>query len=244
MDFDVVPRADSKKMDERNIPTTVFEIIGPNGSLGEWMASDWISDPAMVEALWRYYAQQMGSRDMANSIIGRLNQPQAVEIQGKQFSFVMRAERVWMPFSLTLLTATNSYYAGTEIPKDFRSRVLVQNPSTKEKRETEIYMNSPLRYGGLTFYQYQMGADDLSRQAGGTPFSVLQAVRNPSWLTPYIGCFLVALGLVIQFMSHLIKFLSRGNPAARGAVAGGPASNGEAKNGRASKRTLQETVRK
>jgi len=52
------------------------------------------------------------------------------------------------------------------------------------------------------------------------------------------------LGLVIQFMSHLIKFLSRSNPATLGAVSGGAATNGEAKNGRASKRALQETVRK
>jgi len=34
-------------------------------------------------------------------------------------------------------------------------------------------------------------------------------VRNPSWLTPYIGCTMVALGLVIQFMSHLVGFLSK-----------------------------------
>jgi hypothetical protein len=34
-------------------------------------------------------------------------------------------------------------------------------------------------------------------------------VRNPSWLTPYVGCIVVAGGLVIQFMIHLVGFLAR-----------------------------------
>jgi len=156
---------------------------------------------------------------------------------------VMRPERIYLPFSLTLLKATHSVYAGTEIPKDFRSRVRLQNPKTKEDRETEIFMNSPLRYSGLTFYQYQMDAGDVARQQGRVASSVLQVVRNPSWLTPYIGCFLVAAGLVIQFMSHLIKFLSRRKPAAPSATNRSPV-NGTAKTARSGKRGLQETVRK
>jgi hypothetical protein len=34
-------------------------------------------------------------------------------------------------------------------------------------------------------------------------------VHNPSWLTPYFACVLVAVGLTIQFLSHLIPFLKR-----------------------------------
>ena len=147
-----------------------------------------------------------------------------------------------MPFSLTLRKATHSVYPGTDIPKDFRSRVQLQNPKTGENREVEIFMNSPLRYGGLTFYQYQMDAGDVARQAGRVASSVLQVVRNPSWLTPYIGCFLVALGLVVQFLSHLVKFLSRRKPAAQNVATGGSALNGAAKH--AGKRSLEETVRK
>jgi hypothetical protein len=243
MNFDVLPRADSKKMDERNVPTTVIEIIGPGGSLGDWVASDWVSDPAMVEALWLGYAREYGAQ-MAENITSHLNQQQAVQINGKQFSFVMRPEQTRMPFSLTLLKATHSVYPGTDIPKDFRSHVRLHNPKTGENREVDIYMNSPLRYGGLTFYQYQMDAGDFARQAGRVPSSVLQAVRNPSWLTPYIGCLLVAAGLVIQFMSHLVKFLSRRKPVEQRVAAGASAINGETKNGRTQKRALQETVRK
>jgi cytochrome c biogenesis protein ResB len=41
-------------------------------------------------------------------------------------------------------------------------------------------MNHPLRYGGYTYYQYQMDAGSRSpQQAGRTPSSVLSVVRNP-----------------------------------------------------------------
>ena len=121
----------------------------------------------------------------------------------------MRPTQYPEPFSLTLLKATHTTYAGTDIPKDFRSRVRIDNAQTGEKREVEISMNHPLRYGGLTFYQYQMDAGQVAQQAGRTPSSVLQVVRNPSWLTPYIGCAMVGAGLVIQFMFHLVGFVSK-----------------------------------
>jgi ResB-like family protein len=240
--FDFIYRPDTKTMDTRNVPTAVVEIIGPNGSLGDWVISDWISDPTMIGVLWKSYAEQVGPQ-MAESIVQRINQPQSIQINGKTFEFLLRPERVYMPFSLTLVKATHSVYPGTEIPKDFRSRVRLQNPKTGENRETEIFMNSPLRYSGLTFYQYQMDAGDMVRQEGRVASSVLQVVRNPSWLTPYIGCFLVALGLVIQFMSHLVKFLSRRKTATQPATNGAPV-NGAAKLARSNKRMAQEAVRK
>ena len=240
--FDFVSLPDTKKMDERNIPTAVFEIIGPSGSLGNWVASDWVSDPEMLDVLWQSYRRDMGP-DMANSIISHASQPQSVEANGKQFSFFLRPQRVWMPYSLTLLKATHSVYVGSDTPKDFRSRVRLQNPKTGEDREVEIFMNSPLRYEGQTFYQYQMNAGEMARAQGQAATSVLMVVRNPSWLTPYIGCLLVAAGLVIQFLSHLVKFLSRRKPAGQNAGTGGPATNGSLKK-HSEKRTLEETARK
>jgi hypothetical protein len=64
-------------------------------------------------------------------------------------------------------------------------------------------MNSPLRYQGLTYYQYQMAA------SGPVKSSTLQVVRNPSWLTPYLACLLVGAGLTWQFLSHLVGFLKQ-----------------------------------
>jgi hypothetical protein len=207
-DFDFSPAAETKNPDEKNIPTALIEITGANGSLGNWVVSGWASDDEVVEMIRQNYGQQVGA-PMAEKITGRLTQAQSIEAGGKKFTFALRPERVYFPFSLELLKATHTVYEGTEIPKDFRSRIRLRNPRTDEDREVEISMNHPLRYAGLTFYQYQMDAGQAARQAGRAPLSVLQIVRNPGWLTPYIGCALVALGLVIQFMFHLLGFLSK-----------------------------------
>jgi ResB-like family len=208
LNFDFHEVAETKTMDDKNVPTALVEIAGANGSLGDWIVSDWTADDAMVQALEQGYVQQMGA-DMTAKIIARLVEPQSVFAGGKNFTFALRPERIIHPFSLTLLKATHSIYAGTDIPKDFRSRVRLQNPQTGENREVEIHMNAPLRYDGLTFYQYQMDASEAAREAGRAPSSVLQVVRNPSWLTPYLGCALVAAGLVTQFLFHLVGFISK-----------------------------------
>jgi hypothetical protein len=208
LNFDFHSAPEVKTMDDRNVPTAVIELIGANGSLGEWVVSDWTSDGEMIAALQQSYAQQLGAQ-MTQKIIGDLTQPQFIFAGGKQFTFALQPQLVHLPFSLKLLKATHTVYEGTDIPKDFRSLVQLQNPQTGENRQVEISMNHPLRYAGLTFYQYQMTAGEAAQQAGVTPSSVLQVVRNPSWLTPYIGCAMVAAGLVTQFMYHLVGFVSK-----------------------------------
>ena len=206
--FDFHQVAETKTMDDKNVPAAEIEIAGANGSLGDWIVSDWTDDGEMIAALRQSYAQQLGA-DMAQKIIGDLTQPQSVFADGKKFTFALQPQRIYFPFSLELLKATHTIYEGTDIPKDFRSRVQLQNPRTGENREVEISMNHPLRYAGLTFYQYQMDAGEAAREAGRAPSSVLQVVHNPGWLTPYIGCALVAAGLVTQFMFHLVGFISK-----------------------------------
>jgi len=206
--FDFVQRPESKTTDARDVPTALIELVGSSGSLGNWIVSDWTVDVPLVAAVKASYVSQVGAQ-MAEQIIGQLTAPQSVTIGGRQFTFALRQMRYYNPFSLTLLKATHTVYPGTDIPKDFRSRVRIGNPQAGENREVEIYMNNPLRYAGLTFYQYQMDAGQATQEAGRAPSSVLQVVRNPSWLTPYLGCAMVAIGLVIQFTMHLVGFVSK-----------------------------------
>jgi hypothetical protein len=205
--FDFKQAENVKAMDQRNVPTAVLEFLTPTGSLGAWVASDWAGDASLIEAVRNSYAPMGAS--MAQGIAARLAAPQIFTVGGRQFTVTMRPARVRFPFSLTLLKATHTVYPGTDIPKDFRSRVILDNPESHENREVEISMNHPLRYGGYTFYQYQMDAGQTAQMAGRTPTSVLQVVRNPSWLTPYIGCAMVGAGLLIQFMYHLVGFVTK-----------------------------------
>jgi hypothetical protein len=104
-----------------------------------------------------------------------------------------------------LIKFSHDRYVGTEIPKNFSSRLKLTTPDGRDDREVLIYMNNPLRYAGLTFYQ-----------AGyeGEHTTVLQVVRNPSWQIPYFACGLMTLGLLVQFCIHLAGFVSKRRPAA------------------------------
>ena len=204
LDFDFAEATEVKSSDQRNVPTAILELRTENGSLGEWVASGWSGDESVIANIQSQYAQTIGP-EMGHSIATKLTTPQTVTVNGQTYTFLMRPVQVRHDFSLTLLKATHTVYPGTDIPKDFRSRVRISG----ENREVEISMNHPLRFGGYTFYQYQMAAGEMVSKSGGTPFSVLQVVRNPGWLTPYIGCSMVALGLVVQFLFHLMKFISR-----------------------------------
>ncbi len=136
-------------------------------------------------------------------LVSGLLRPQTFTHEGRSYEIAMRPKRHYTPYGLTLLDLRHDVYPGTDIPKNFSSRVRIENPVSGEKREVLIYMNSPLRYQGLTYYQYQMAA------RGPVKSSTLQVVRNPGWLTPYLACILVGVGLTWQFMAHLIGFLKQ-----------------------------------
>ena len=208
LNFDFHYSPDVKTMDSKNTPTVLIELLGTQGSLGTWAVSDYSGDAGVVQQVQESYIAEVGA-EMAHTIVRDLVAPQSIEINDRKFTFLMRPMQIRHPFSLTLLKATHTVYPGTDIPKDFRSRVRIDNAQTGERREVEISMNHPLRYGGYTFYQYQMSAGELVERAGQTPYSVLSVVRNPGWLTPYVGCGMVGVGLIIQFLKHLTGFVSK-----------------------------------
>jgi hypothetical protein len=163
-----IPMALTYKQDERNLPAAYVELLGPEGSLGTWLVS-----PQLIE-------------------------PQTFDYAGRTWRIALRFERNYKPYALTLLKFSHDRYAGTDIPKNFSSRVRLTTPDGTDDREVLIYMNNPLRYAGLTFYQ--AGFDNNDRT------TVLQIVRNPSWTLPYIACTLMMAGLLIQFGISLFAF--------------------------------------
>lgn len=150
-----------------------------------------------------------GEQSIGTWLTSAILNSQTVRHEDKTFDLALRFRRYYESFSLTLLKATHEKYKGTENPKNFSSRVRLKNKATNEDREVLIYMNHPLRYGGLTFYQHQMAADEAAVQQGHIPNSTLQVVRNPTWLTPYLACLMVGAGLLVQFLTHLVSFLRK-----------------------------------
>jgi hypothetical protein len=177
------------EMNRMDMPSAIVEIVTNQASLGTFLVSGWV------------------------------DQPQSFTYNGLSYELLLRQERYYLPFSLHLIEFRHDKYPGTDIPKNFSSRVRLQNLENHEDREVLIYMNNPLRYAGETFYQASFDPDDHG--------SVLQVVRNPTWLTPYFSCVLVATGLLIQFLSHLIPFLKRrlASPGSAGVSSAGGVVN-------------------
>lgn len=129
-----------------------------------------------------------------------LGAPQSFTVDGKSYRLAIRPRRIYYPYSLFLKKFSHDIYPGTDIPKNFSSLVHIDNKANGESRDALIYMNHPLRYAGSTFYQASFAENDT--------VSIFQVVQNPAWLTPYIACLLVALGLCIQFAMHLAEFIA------------------------------------
>ena len=139
-----------------------------------------------------------------------IDEPQRFEHNGHNYWIAMRLERFYRPYSIELIKFTHERHPGTEVPSRFASRVRLKNPQTNEDREVVISMNQPLRYGGETFYQASFSNDDRT--------SILQVVRNPGWLLPYVACAMVGAGLIWQFVSHLARSRRRNDSNAVSAV--------------------------
>jgi ABC-type transport system involved in cytochrome c biogenesis permease subunit len=174
------------KSDTRNLPSAYVELSGTDGPIGTWLVSTMLDDP------------------------------QTFTHAGRTWKMTLRFARHYKPYSLTLLKFSHDRYAGTEIPKNFSSRIRLTTPDGRDDREVLIYMNNPLRYAGLTFYQAGFENNDRT--------TILQVVRNPSWLMPYIACIVMTLGLLIQFGIHLFGFVTRRRTSAAAAATTSPAN--------------------
>lgn len=124
--------------------------------------------------------------------------PQKFEHNGKPYEIAMRFTRTYYPFWIELLDFTHDRYPGTNIPKNFSSQVNVVDMETNEKRQALIYMNHPLRYAGLTFFQSGFDNNDTT--------TILQIVRNPVWTLPYWAVLLVGVGMTVQFIIAILNF--------------------------------------
>ncbi len=173
--LDAAPQPVTYKQDATNNPSAYVELVAPEGSIGTFLVST------------------------------ALTVPQSFTNAGRTWKITLRPKRIYRPLSLTLMKFNHDRYAGTDIPKNFSSRIHLKTPDGRDDRDVVIYMNNPLRYAGLTFYQAGFANNDMT--------TVLQVVRNPSWLLPYVACSVMTAGLLIQFGIHLVGFVKRRRPA-------------------------------
>ena len=144
-----------------------------------------------------------GSRCLGTWIVStQIPESQPVtSADSRHWELALRLRREYKPFSLTLRDFQRNLYPGTTIAKDYSSFVTLTEKGLEQGRDVRIWMNHPLRHAGYTFYQSSFINNDTT--------TILQVVRNPSWLIPYIACVVMTLGLVIQFGIHLTGFIAK-----------------------------------
>jgi hypothetical protein len=147
------------------------------------------------------FKKQSTGESLGTYLVSILLNPQELTVDGKTYEVSLRFKRTYKPYTLHLLKFSHDLYVGTDTPKNFSSLVRLDDPTRDEQREVLIYMNEPLRYRGETFYQ--------SSFLPGDKGTILQVVRNPGWLMPYIACAMVSLGMIFHFGLHLVGFLRR-----------------------------------
>jgi len=183
------PAKHTTRMDDEDKPAALLRLVSAQGPIGEWTVSTWMNKFPFADNLQSELGDLLGTS---------LSKPQEFSYAGRTYQIALRAVRYYKPYTITLREFTHDVYAGTDIPKNFASRIHLTDAAAGEDRDILIYMNNPLRYRGETFYQASFKPDDRA--------TVLQVVQNPFSPTPYLACVMVGAGLLIQFLTHLFGF--------------------------------------
>jgi hypothetical protein len=115
-----------------------------------------------------------------------------VTIGDKVYQIALRKKLRELPFTIQLIDFEKSVYPGTQMAKEYQSRVRLQDGDSLW--ESVISMNEPLRYKGYSFYQ-----SSFIQTAEGQ-ISVLAVVKNSGRSFPYIASVAICIGLIL----HLI----------------------------------------
>jgi hypothetical protein len=116
-----------------------------------------------------------------------------VSTKDRSFAMWLAHTAYPLPARIRLVDFKAEYYPGSDVPRSFESSVLLADGQTM--RGAVISMNHPLRYKGYTFYQSAYGTD-----TGGQTYSVLQVVKNPGRVLPYLASFVILAGLAAQVL--------------------------------------------
>jgi hypothetical protein len=177
------------RMDDENKPAALIEVASGKQIIGDWTVSTWLTKRPWCMSLNEQFGALLGVP---------IDGPQSFTWAGRNYEIALRPVRYYKPYTITLMEFKHDVYAGTDIPSNFSSRIHLNDPTRGEDRDVLIRMNSPLRYGGESYYQASFEPGDK--------VSILQVVHNPAAVIPYVACSLMGIGLLAQFLTHLFGF--------------------------------------
>ncbi|MEZ0274672.1 MAG: cytochrome c biogenesis protein ResB [Roseimicrobium sp.] len=131
--------------------------------------------------------------------------PWTVTIGDEAYGVGIGRRQYRLPFEVKLEKFVRETHPGTAQARKFSSHVTVIRDGKSE--EKIINMNEPLRFGGFAFFQSSF--DMEAAQRGGQQSSMFQVASNPSDHWPLISLFAAMLGLAMNLIWHLVKFLKQ-----------------------------------
>ena len=164
------------------------------------------TDASQIEDIASAYVQLLKKKTnepLGTFLVTSLLKDQPVEVDGKTYDIALRNKRIYKPFTIKLNEVRKDDYLGTNIPQNYSSNIQLVNPVQNVDRSIKIWMNNPLRYAGETYYQ--SGYHEM----GDRKMTTLAVVTNMGWMIPYVGCMIVATGMLVHFSITLIRFLRR-----------------------------------
>ena len=138
---------------------------------------------------------------MLSSLFDSTPRVDTVTVNGTNYDISLRFKRIYFDYTITLKEFQKNDYVGTDRARDYSSFIVVNDPDRETTFDYRIWMNNPMRYAGKTFYQQSF--------LQGNQGTVLQVVDNVGWMTPYVACMMVVVGMLFHFGQTLLRFLHR-----------------------------------
>lgn len=128
-------------------------------------------------------------------------EPFTVKTGDVSYTLALSRMKWKLPFAIRLNDFQRELHPGTMKAKKYTSHVTKITNGREEPKV--VTMNVPVRDQGYVVYQASFSQGTSGEQ------SVFTVASNPSDQWPLWSCVAVAIGLVIHFMMHLVRFLSR-----------------------------------
>jgi hypothetical protein len=132
----------------------------------------------------------------------RAQEPFTVKVGDISYAISLSRMKWKLPFAIRLNDFVRELHPGTMKAKKFTSHVTKISSDGKEEPKV-VTMNVPVRDQGYVVYQASFSEGSSGEQ------SVFTVVTNPSDQWPLWSCVAVAIGLIITFLGHLVRFLKR-----------------------------------
>lgn len=156
-----------------------------------------------IPALYLALEDKQTGETREEIVWGGSMEPLVYQSGGENWAIELQQRRWKVPFSLTLKKFVRELHPGTEMARNFQSDVI--KTDGKDQQTITIRMNEPLRDSGYTFFQSSFHEDPQT----GIFYSTFAVVNNPADNIPLYSCYIITLGMLIQFGLRLNQYLKR-----------------------------------